>query len=387
MKKTGIRSLAQAIFYFSLSIIFCTFLLFHSSLHLANRFIILRGNITNSNKVSLYEISKYKPVNRSIIRLRNSQPTLNYREGDFPPYHFKYLLNNEKLCSKVKNLTYLMYIFTRPAAFPTRNKIRQTWGRTDLFRDIHGRVLFLLGSTNDKKVQQSIENENKRYRDIVQKDFLDTYLNLTFKGIMAAEWITEFCSNAKYIIKVDDDVFVNVFKMIDFLFTRVKDAKQSMFCHVLDPKIRMCVRKGTREARLHPNFVMTQNQCPGRFHPEYCHGMVWVGTKDIFKDLYRQSLETPFVQIEDAFTTGAVRKRIPDLKLIRIPEFYQTRFPKRTLAPYQNHRNVFPLAISVHGRLYQMAWELTQCKTADNDRLLFSQTLRDSFSKIRCRIV
>ena len=162
MKKTGIRSLAQAIFYFSLSIIFCTFLLFHSSLHLANRFIILRGNITNSNKVSLYEISKYKPVNKSIIRLRNSQPTLNYREGDFPPYHFKYLLNNEKLCSNVKNLTYLMYIFTRPAAFPTRNKIRQTWGRTDLFRDIHGRVLFLLGSTNDKKVQQSIENENKR---------------------------------------------------------------------------------------------------------------------------------------------------------------------------------------------------------------------------------
>ena len=45
------------------------------------------------------------------------------------------------------------------------------------------RVLFLLGRTNFIAVQDKIVAEFKQYTDIWQDDFVDTYRNITNKGI------------------------------------------------------------------------------------------------------------------------------------------------------------------------------------------------------------
>ena len=45
------------------------------------------------------------------------------------------------------------------------------------------------------------------------EDFHDTYLNLTLKTTFLLKWVTARCSNAKFVFKVDDDVFVNPEKL------------------------------------------------------------------------------------------------------------------------------------------------------------------------------
>ena len=43
----------------------------------------------------------------------------------------------------------------------------------------------------------------------MQWDFLDTYQNLTIKSIMSLKWASQNCKEAAYVVKMDDDIFVN----------------------------------------------------------------------------------------------------------------------------------------------------------------------------------
>ena len=45
--------------------------------------------------------------------------------------------------------------------------------------------------------------------DIVIEDFEDTYLNLTLKSTFMLKWMLDQCSEAKFVMKVDDDMFVH----------------------------------------------------------------------------------------------------------------------------------------------------------------------------------
>jgi hypothetical protein len=63
-----------------------------------------------------------------------------------------------------------------------RDSIRATWASRATFGN-HIRVLFMLGSTHDLSLMQQVRLEFDTYRDIVQQTFIDTYRNLTYKGI------------------------------------------------------------------------------------------------------------------------------------------------------------------------------------------------------------
>ena len=62
-------------------------------------------------------------------------------------------------------------------------------------------------------LQKSVTTEAEDNNDIVLEDFHDTYLNLTLKTTFLLKWVTSRCSNAKFVFKVDDDVFVNPEKL------------------------------------------------------------------------------------------------------------------------------------------------------------------------------
>ncbi|KAB0354260.1 hypothetical protein FD755_022798 [Muntiacus reevesi] len=83
-------------------------------------------------------------------------------------------------------------------------------------------VILVTSHPSDVKARQairalSLEDEHLLYGDIIRQDFLDTYSNLTLKTIMAFRWATEFCPNARYIMKTDTDVFVNTGNLVKYL--------------------------------------------------------------------------------------------------------------------------------------------------------------------------
>lgn len=53
---------------------------------------------------------------------------------------------------------------------------------------------------------------------MIIENFIDSYYNLTLKSIVLLKWVKLNCFTARYIMKVDDDVYLNV----DNLFTLLK---------------------------------------------------------------------------------------------------------------------------------------------------------------------
>ena len=73
--------------------------------------------------------------------------------------------------------------------------------------------MFCTGSTLDENIQRSLEEESQEYGDLVQGDFLDNYYNLSYKAIMGNLWVAEFCSQAEFLVKTDDDMFVDMYEV------------------------------------------------------------------------------------------------------------------------------------------------------------------------------
>ena len=83
--------------------------------------------------------------------------------------------------------------------FERRLAIRQTWGKEKQFSNVTIRRVFLLGKSSDDHIlQNKLDEEDSKYEDLVQADFIDSYKNLTLKTMSGLKWSVERCSRARY---------------------------------------------------------------------------------------------------------------------------------------------------------------------------------------------
>ena len=81
---------------------------------------------------------------------------------------------------------------------------------------------FTVGLTDDAETQQKIEQEAKTYGDIIQIGVADFYRNLSLK-------VAGFCAKVDFVMKVDDDVYVNVRNLAHFVHDYYYQSNLSMF--------------------------------------------------------------------------------------------------------------------------------------------------------------
>ena len=110
-----------------------------------------------------------------------------------------------------------------PNNFERRAAIRRTWpgyfsNRTDFKNplDLLG-FGFVIGQTNDSVVQQKVKEESKKFGDILQINTIDRYVDLSVKVASLFNWVNRYCSKVDYLLKVDDDVYVNVHNLATVL--------------------------------------------------------------------------------------------------------------------------------------------------------------------------
>lgn len=137
------------------------------------------------------------------------------------PHPFRYVINSPKVCSG-DPVFLLVYVHTAPDHYKRRTVIRQTWGNMMQYKDPI-RVVFFMGVSNlgyelnSTSAQKALYFEEEQYQDLVQEDFLDTYHNLTHKGVSALKWISHNCRQAVFVLKTDDDIFVNMYSLMRHL--------------------------------------------------------------------------------------------------------------------------------------------------------------------------
>ncbi|XP_070531796.1 uncharacterized protein [Ptychodera flava] len=116
-----------------------------------------------------------------------------------------FLINHFEKCGSKVFL--FVGILSRPGNQKLREIIRHTWAMyNEKIPGLRIETLFFIGVDKNLKIQNAIRKENQKYGDIIQVNFVDLYKNLVLKTLSIFHWAKHYCNNAKYLLKVDDDV-------------------------------------------------------------------------------------------------------------------------------------------------------------------------------------
>ena len=220
------------------------------------------------------------------------------------PHYFKYTINPTHIC-KNKTVFLLSYIHSAPAHHKRRTAIRDTWGNAKNFDDLRVRVVFLMGRPKDNTAQEALQMESDTYGDIVQEDFIDSYRNLTYKAIMGLKWISNNCRHAQFILKTDDDIFVNIYNLVSHLrsLTVHKQPIQNLLLCLVWYKMKVI-----RDPK--SKWYLSRSEFHDDYFPTYCSGSAYVMSSDVVTRMYNVSLQTPFFWVDDFYITGLLAHKL-----------------------------------------------------------------------------
>lgn len=133
-------------------------------------------------------------------------------------YSFTYDLRDKCMEPGVHTFRIVILIKSAVENFHRRMAIRHSWGFEKRFSDVPIKIIFLLGKHyDDDELKTKVNTEAMKFQDIVQADFMDSYYNNTIKTMMGFKWAFKYCSNSKFYMFVDDDMYVSVKNVLRFL--------------------------------------------------------------------------------------------------------------------------------------------------------------------------
>ncbi|GFO03947.1 beta-1,3-galactosyltransferase 1-like [Plakobranchus ocellatus] len=212
-------------------------------------------------------------------------------------------------------------VLSHPRDVDKRNAIRETWGSVAQDRPWPGKVLslpvtltFVLGTESpeiqdekgeplsDKQAQSQAKGRGHDPQletdvrsepgDILQFDMIDSYTNLTRKCLLALDWILSSCKGVQYIVKVDQDIFLNVPLLLTFLKNHGKSKAIYGFIY----NGGSVNRKG--------RWAVSEEIYPLDSYPVYASGTSYIISRSAAVTLMKLCSHYPYFPIEDAFITG-----------------------------------------------------------------------------------
>ncbi|XP_043940730.1 beta-1,3-galactosyltransferase 2-like [Protopterus annectens] len=248
--------------------------------------------LTRVSRAQQYSIPSQIPQNNTVIK---------YPLDFVYPYNYSFILNEPDKCRHGDPFVVIL-ILTQAHAIGNRHAIRQTWGNESLVPGVSLVRLFLLGMPKHftNELQEMLEDESKLFHDIIQQNFMDTYINLTIKTMMGLQWVSTFCPNVSYIMKIDDDMFLNTEHLVKFLNPKVPGKKDYFTGYVV---------KGTRPVRAEwYRYYLPKELYEPDYFPPYCGGPGYLLSGDMAKKIYDIAHVIKPFHVEDAFMGVCLEK-------------------------------------------------------------------------------
>lgn len=232
--------------------------------------------------------------------------------------------SNPNLCTKNGTSSSIKLLILIPSPShqnsDLRQAIRETWGHWALRQDIA--LGFFLGTMPHKNstLLEKLVGESEQYNDLIISNCVDTYDNLTLKSLSILEWTQTFCSEAKYLLKTDDDTWVNMLTIFQVIQQIEGDNGLKIYGNA------------TIDAEPYRDtdskFYLSRKQYPDEKFPTYFQTSYLIPVK-LVKTFYEMGLQTGFLRMEDVFLTGVVAERV-GVERVDIKDFLMRReFPWR----------------------------------------------------------
>ncbi|XP_066564121.1 beta-1,3-galactosyltransferase 2 [Amia ocellicauda] len=213
------------------------------------------------------------------------------------PHNYSYVLNEPDKC--IRRIPFLVLMIpVAPHERPVRDAIRKTWGQENYVPGVVILRIFALGLPSGDRapqIQAELERESQEHHDIIQKDFLDSYRNLTIKTMAILDWLASYCPGASYAMKIDTDMFLNV----DYLVNKLLQPS------ALYPKKNYITGLVLENTAVHRNkdskFYMPKEVFPSDIYPIYVSGVGYVFSIDLASKLLSASWLVEPVFLEDVY--------------------------------------------------------------------------------------
>lgn len=215
----------------------------------------------------------------------------NCFQPDFPE-----MLNSPNLCSGDVDL--LIVIESTWDKSYARKSIRKTWGEACNKKHSRIRCAFFFGNKNIIEANKWLRQESEQYKDVVQFDFWDSYANLTYKTLSALKWSRKYCEKAKYVMKTDDDVYVNT----ELLPHLIKAAPDNKFFG------GHCWGASSPNRDTNSKWYVSFQQYSHPTLPAMCSGTGYIMSSDIVKGIVKLSANIPFFHLEDVYVAICVKQ-------------------------------------------------------------------------------
>ncbi|RUS91277.1 hypothetical protein EGW08_000989 [Elysia chlorotica] len=235
-----------------------------------------------------------------------------------------------------RNIELIICVPTNRDNAAVRDAIRLTWGSyawngnrlglntTTIKEGSMGEIMivFFVGSSSlvsSKDKQDKLFKEAKIYGDIYQADFIDTYQNLTLKSISILNFVSLYCPNARYVAKIDDDIYVSIpvlMKEVKLVTKRLAvESHNKSNGFLTTPKFAwgfLFRAASPMRKKNHKWYTSLEDYSP-KFYPNYLSGTAYVMSGTAALSLYEATLKVPIFWMEDIYVTGmcAAFARIP----------------------------------------------------------------------------
>ena len=156
-------------------------------------------------------------------------------------------------------------------------------------------------------MQTEILKESDTYKDLAITDNVDVYKNLTLKTIAAFNWARQFCPEADFLLKTDDDMFIHLKRL---LYT-IKSLRSSTAALSPNGIIVGNVAAGWKPVRNpQSKYFITQEQYTETSYPPFVTGPSYLISRPAFDLLQQAAMNRPFFHLEDVFITGIVAESV-----------------------------------------------------------------------------
>ncbi|XP_054358799.1 beta-1,3-galactosyltransferase 9 [Pongo pygmaeus] len=253
--------------------------------------ILFHALLFGADFVEEYFLHSLPYIDMKVLEIKNKARKLNIEplRSNLSKY---YVLSQSEIC-KGKNIFLLSLIFSSPGNGTRRDVIRKTWGNVTSVQGHPILTLFALGMPVLVTTQKEINRESRKNNDIIEGIFLDSSENQTLKIITMIQWAVAFCPNALFILKLDEEMFVNLPSLVDYLLN-LKE-------HLEDIYVGRVIHQVTPNRDPQNSDFVPLSEYPEKYYPDYCSGEAFIMSQDVARMMYVVFKEVPMMVPADVF--------------------------------------------------------------------------------------
>ncbi|KAL1457748.1 hypothetical protein WDU94_007942 [Cyamophila willieti] len=235
-------------------------------------------------------------------------------------YNYPFISKCKQKCASYSAKEQIRVVYIVKSAlrhFERRKAIRQSWGYERRFSDVPIVTVFVLGyDPEDKALQKEIETEQKKFGDIVQAKFVDTYYNNTIKTMIGYKWAANYCNHSKFYLFADDDFYVSTRNVLRFIRNPLQypeylelpietiQNKNNILDYELPANVKLFsgfVFVSSPHRHYTSKWYISLDEYPYHLWPPYVTAGAYVVSKEVLLDFYFASHFTKHFRFDDIY--------------------------------------------------------------------------------------